>query len=301
MDVVSACLAVLGKRSLDTLLASSETCDNSVSYKEISMNVAKRQATRKEKKINEPKTVSDDKHRMIYPISATRFNGLSCGGMEWGQKEWMNFVQDLLLFLHDNDQKRGQEKLFLDQLEQLPIDFGNEIGVYCFPVKGLIVPSGNADGKIWKPSQGARETGSCMVKRYYYHKDQNENQIKRQISWIRNFGDYTFFDYRSNFKGKVKLNQLMGPVNWPLLVELVNQYVEKRKKENPSPPSITKLIYPTVQVLQKASVCAPNMAKYDPFTEPDYDLDVSLALLQWNWDGLNGMNFNQPIAAFGSQ
>jgi hypothetical protein len=81
---------------------------------------------------------------------------------------------------------------------------------FCYAFKGSFLPSGNLDGIVWKPSQGAKPAGKNLLKRYFYYKKDNM-KINRQVIWLTTNENWCFLDYRYNFKGKIKLKDIGIP------------------------------------------------------------------------------------------
>ena len=86
----------------------------------------------------------------------------------------------------------------------------SSVSHYCYAFKGVFLPSGNLDGIVWKPSQGAKPAGKGLLKRYFYYKKDNL-KINRQVIWLTSNENWCFLDYRYNFKGKIKLGDIGIP------------------------------------------------------------------------------------------
>eukprot|EP01117_Protostelium_nocturnum_P001595 TRINITY_DN11934_c0_g1_i1.p1 TRINITY_DN11934_c0_g1~~TRINITY_DN11934_c0_g1_i1.p1 ORF type:complete len:210 (-),score=44.84 TRINITY_DN11934_c0_g1_i1:65-694(-) len=114
---------------------------------------------------------------------------------EVNSKDW----EDILircLHLLATKQPNEQSGLFISHLRPtLPDSFGGQgKKVYCFAYKGKFLPSGNLDGRYWKPSQGTKEKNS-VCKRYFYSKDLDGNKMKRQVMWLKDNPDWNIVEY----------------------------------------------------------------------------------------------------------
>eukprot|EP01117_Protostelium_nocturnum_P005094 TRINITY_DN1846_c0_g1_i1.p1 TRINITY_DN1846_c0_g1~~TRINITY_DN1846_c0_g1_i1.p1 ORF type:complete len:383 (-),score=139.66 TRINITY_DN1846_c0_g1_i1:64-1212(-) len=159
------------------------------------------------------------------------------GFIEWNQKEWNEMVQDILIFFVEKEPTDA--RLFHTERQTLPDNFETLPGVFCYPYKGNFLPSGHADGRVWKPSQGAKLTGTWMYKRYFYHKDPNTGiRTKRQVSWLSGRENWwNFIEYRANSKGKVRLEDLMANqswIDWPTLFHQVADHIRLRDRNAPA-------------------------------------------------------------------
>eukprot|EP01117_Protostelium_nocturnum_P013172 TRINITY_DN48_c0_g1_i2.p1 TRINITY_DN48_c0_g1~~TRINITY_DN48_c0_g1_i2.p1 ORF type:complete len:233 (+),score=72.10 TRINITY_DN48_c0_g1_i2:249-947(+) len=97
----------------------------------------------------------------------------------------------------------------------------------CLKFKeGKFLPSGNQDGLYWRPSQGVALKGSKLHKRYFYARLEDEQMIKRQVTWIADLPNYCFVEYRRNYDGDVQLSDLCGPptLDWMSLMAHVLQF-----------------------------------------------------------------------------
>ncbi|PRP88070.1 hypothetical protein PROFUN_04161 [Planoprotostelium fungivorum] len=177
---------------------------------------------------------------------------------EWNQKEWNEFIQDCLLFL--NETNPSDMRLFHTDKQILPETFDQQGGVFCYPFRGAFLPSGHSDGRVWKPSQGPKHTGSWMMKRYFYHKDATSGiRTKRQVTWLVGRESWFFIEYRNSAaKGKVKLNErfpsessevkldeimnLPTGIDWPFLLHSVVQYCAMRNGSNVVPVSASAFV-----------------------------------------------------------
>jgi len=130
------------------------------------------------------------------------------------QKEWMRIIHRCLVYLSENN-PAAAEGLYKEERQVLPPAFINSrVPVqFCYPFKGIFLPSGNLDGKVWKPSQGARPTGDGLMKRYFYFKE-GGTKIKRQVIWLTTNENWCFLDYRVNFKGKINVQQMQIPAGF---------------------------------------------------------------------------------------
>eukprot|EP01119_Soliformovum_irregulare_P019317 TRINITY_DN6087_c2_g1_i1.p1 TRINITY_DN6087_c2_g1~~TRINITY_DN6087_c2_g1_i1.p1 ORF type:complete len:564 (+),score=157.14 TRINITY_DN6087_c2_g1_i1:38-1729(+) len=138
------------------------------------------------------------------------------------QKEWMNIIHKCLTYLSGKDVPTNVG-LYQDERQILPASFFDGKGPlqYCYCFKGQFLPSGNLDGRVWKPSQGARPSGEGLMKRYFYYKEANI-KIKRQVIWLTDNEDWCFLDYRCNFKGKISIPEVWTPegFDFGLLLQL---------------------------------------------------------------------------------
>lgn len=143
------------------------------------------------------------------------------------QKEWMRIIHRCLVYLSENN-PFASESLYKEERQVLPPSFINSRAPaqFCYPFKGIFLPSGNLDGKVWKPSQGARPTGDGLMKRYFYFKE-GGTKIKRQVIWLTNNENWCFLDYRVNFKGKINVEQMQIPTGFEFykLLNLVENIV----------------------------------------------------------------------------
>jgi hypothetical protein len=155
------------------------------------------------------------------------------------QKEWTELIEQILLYLSENNPDPSL-LLYKTERQALPSFFlNNPLSHYCYPFKGLFLPSGNLDGIVWKPSQGAKPAGKNLLKRYFYYKKDNF-KINRQVIWLNTNENWCFLDYRYNFKGKIKLIDIQIPEDFnfsnlimsALSPELQTNIVKKKPKVN---------------------------------------------------------------------
>jgi len=122
------------------------------------------------------------------------------------QKQWTQLIQRILLYLTETNPD-APSNVFKTDRQVLPNDFTLHQGsIFCYAYKGTFLPSGNADGKVWKPSQAAKPTGPGLMKRYFYCKEEHGStfiKVKRQVVWLTQDDSWCFLDYRFNYKGKV--------------------------------------------------------------------------------------------------
>jgi len=124
------------------------------------------------------------------------------------QKEWMELIRRCLDYLNKNNPI--SKSLFKDQIYVLPNNFTQSPTHFCYAYKGVFLPSGNLDGMVWKPSQGAKPNGKGLFKRYFYCNKENV-KINRQVLWLSENENWCFVDYRHNLKGKIRLQDIQTP------------------------------------------------------------------------------------------
>lgn len=152
------------------------------------------------------------------------------------QKEWTSFIQKTLQWLCENNPPPSSN-LFFHERQLLPENFAQiSMAHFCYTYKGIFLPSGNHDGRVWKPSQGAKPTGDGLMKRYFYYKESGV-KIKRQVIWIKEDENWCFLDYRCNFKGKIRLSNIITPTgfDFPELVLAVDPMILSESEESIAP------------------------------------------------------------------
>lgn len=103
----------------------------------------------------------------------------------------------MLTFFHETNPT--DERLFAAERCILAPDFTRlgHIFCYCYKVgsfanmsdmsdiltsfQGEFLPTGSADGRVWKPSQSAKQTGIDMLKRYFYCREPDGSRIRRFV------------------------------------------------------------------------------------------------------------------------
>eukprot|EP01117_Protostelium_nocturnum_P013171 TRINITY_DN48_c0_g1_i1.p1 TRINITY_DN48_c0_g1~~TRINITY_DN48_c0_g1_i1.p1 ORF type:complete len:251 (+),score=76.86 TRINITY_DN48_c0_g1_i1:140-892(+) len=141
--------------------------------------------------------------------------------IRWERKEWNVFIELCLEFFA---KETTEGSLFLHSQRLL---FPKEKdGIFGYFFKGKFLPSGNQDGLYWRPSQGVALKGSKLHKRYFYARLEDEQMIKRQVTWIADLPNYCFVEYRRNYDGDVQLSDLCGPptLDWMSLMAHVLQF-----------------------------------------------------------------------------
>lgn len=126
------------------------------------------------------------------------------------QKEWTELIYHILVYLSEND-PAPELNFFKSERQIIPSSFLNSsLSHFCYAFKGVFLPSGNLDGIVWKPSQGAKPAGRNLMKRYFYYK-RDSLKVNRQVIWLTQNENWCFVDYRYNFKGKIKISDLTLP------------------------------------------------------------------------------------------
>jgi len=209
------------------------------------------------------------------------------------QKEWMRIIHRCLLYLSENNPPSSLN-LYKEERQLLPSAFLNSKSPaqFCYPFKGIFLPSGNMDGKVWKPSQGARPTGDGLMKRYFYFKE-GGTKIKRQVIWLTSNENWCFLDYRFNFKGKINVQQMQIPAGFDFfrLLSLAENVSIIGTDVNESPEGERK---------RTLEVCYKNECKVDnEVPVEDQQEHKSIAAIipsQEEVDILRneGVNFNDP-------
>eukprot|EP01116_Phalansterium_solitarium_P024159 TRINITY_DN876_c0_g1_i2.p1 TRINITY_DN876_c0_g1~~TRINITY_DN876_c0_g1_i2.p1 ORF type:complete len:730 (-),score=242.03 TRINITY_DN876_c0_g1_i2:776-2965(-) len=153
-----------------------------------------------------------------------------CAQLLLSQKEWTRFIHQALLYLTQTNPPLSSGLYKVDR-QILPAGFteSSKNAQFCYPFKGTFLPSGNLDGKVWKPSQGAKPTGTGLLKRYFYYK-KDAVRIKRQVIWLIDREDWCFLDYRymiSGAKSKIRLDGVLIPpgLNFGHLVSLATKVI----------------------------------------------------------------------------
>lgn len=198
------------------------------------------------------------------------------------QKEWMRIIHRCLVYLSDND-PHSSENLYKEERQVLPNTFFNSKAPaqFCYPFKGIFLPSGNLDGRVWKPSQGARPTGDGLMKRYFYFKEGGV-KIKRQVIWLTSNENWCFLDYRCNFKGKIIIQQMQLPTGLEFfkllgLIEKVclvgleadtTETIRKRKTLEQEEQRVANQLGPFSESGPEYFLNVPTMFEDDPDSEP---------------------------------
>lgn len=211
------------------------------------------------------------------------------------QKEWTELIHKCLEYLNEKDPQ--DPSLFKTERQVLPGLFTESQGAqYCYAYKGVFLPSGNLDGIVWKPSQGAKPTGKGLMKRYFYYK-KDEVKINRQVIWLSKNENWCFIDYRYNFKGKIRLSdaQLPSGFDFAKLVKLswtstsssvplaisCKESSRKRKEIEPSSPYLGEINSEELPLFDSDQFSSPL---------PETDLD-QLELNMYNsLDGMENMD-----------
>eukprot|EP01116_Phalansterium_solitarium_P016441 TRINITY_DN3824_c0_g2_i1.p1 TRINITY_DN3824_c0_g2~~TRINITY_DN3824_c0_g2_i1.p1 ORF type:complete len:719 (-),score=196.26 TRINITY_DN3824_c0_g2_i1:85-2241(-) len=191
-------------------------------------------------------TVQDTK--IPFNVRSGSFDLSDNGPKTYSQKEWTLLIHKVLVYLSQNNPPLSSGLYKCDR-QKLPADFTDNPrgGHYCYPFKGQFLPSGALDGRVWKPSQGAKPTGTGLLKRYFYYK-KDSIRIKRQVIWLIDREDWCFLDYRympGAAKSKISLSALQTPegLNFPLLaslaggVELPGDVYDRKRAPASQPPS----------------------------------------------------------------
>merc|ERR1712072_625599 len=144
-------------------------------------------------------------------------------------------VQDILAYLSST--ANPSRSYYCDTVHLLPESFlKSETGYYCYPFKGRFLPTGSADGSVWRSSQGSIKTRSGLVKRYFYCPG---TKVTRQVTWLDECERWCFVEYRMNAKTEVRN---METIQFPSHLDFKSLVAAssgcfKPKQNNAPPPS----------------------------------------------------------------
>lgn len=172
------------------------------------------------------------------------------------QKEWMELIRKCLEYLNSNPQNLPPA-CFREERYVLSSNFTETPTHFCYAFKGTFLPSGNLDGMVWKPSQGAKPNGKGLFKRYFYCK-KDEVKINRQVIWLSENENWCFIDYRHNLKGKIRLGDVVTPEDFDFK-SLLRLAWNPATKESLTPPSNSS---------SASSTTSKKRKEMDPPTSP---------------------------------
>ncbi|PRP86652.1 hypothetical protein PROFUN_05131 [Planoprotostelium fungivorum] len=141
--------------------------------------------------------------------------------MKWPKNKWDGFIEECLLYISDHPQHSSPSR------QKLPAEFledGQRVYGYVYGGAEDFLPSGNADGYIWKSSRVTYHPGK-LKRRYFYTQTPAGQKLRRRIMWLEGNDNLCMVEYgHLSHSGDVEAEKLMGPdsMDWTNLISRVS-------------------------------------------------------------------------------